>query len=244
MALQSERKDDCEPQRKWQLSGVKRLLEMAGAAAALVVLFPVFLVIALAVHLSSPGSIIFRQHRAGRNGQLFDLLKFRTMTVSNKGPRVTAAGDPRITKIGRYLRSWKLDELPQLINVLKGEMSMVGPRPEVPEYVALYTAEQRQVLDFRPGITSPASLALVNEESVLAAQSDPEDYYARVLVPQKLAADLEYCRKASLSGDLRIIAATVCRLLPGRRSRELSSTRTFVCTGTLQQTTPGDSQAA
>lgn len=244
MALQSERKDDCEPQRKWQLSGVKRLLEMAGAAAALIVLFPVFVVIALAVHLSSPGPIIFRQHRAGRSGKLFDLLKFRTMTVSNVGPRVTAAGDPRITKIGRYLRTWKLDELPQLINVLKGEMSVVGPRPEVPEYVALYTAEQRQVLDFRPGITSPASLAFVDEESVLAAQSDPEDYYARVLVPQKLAADLKYCRKASLSGDLRIIAATVCRLLPGRRSRELSSTRTFVCIGTLQQTTSGDSQAA
>ncbi len=229
---------------EWQISGSRRLLDLAGAVAGLIVLFPVFLACALAVRLSSPGPIFFRQRRVGRGGRLFELLKFRTMIVSNRGPRITAAGDPRITAVGRRLRRWKLDELPQLVNVLTGEMSLVGPRPELPEYVARYTAGQRQVLSFKPGITSPASLAFVDEESLLAAQPDREDYYSRVLVPQKLTTDIEYCRTASLAGDLKIIAATVCRLLPRRHGRDTSRMAPFACSEAIRKAGQVDSKPA
>lgn len=204
--------------RGWYGRAGKRLFDFAVALAALIAASPLMLLCAVAV-LATPGPILFRQRRIGRHGRPFNLLKFRTMRRASGGPPITAAGDPRITAAGLWLRRSKLDELPQLINVLKGEMSLVGPRPEVPEYVAGYTGEQREVLALKPGITSPASLTFIDEETVLAAQPDREGYYTRVLLPQKLAIDLGYCRQCGLAADLRILAATALRLLPGGRAR-------------------------
>jgi lipopolysaccharide/colanic/teichoic acid biosynthesis glycosyltransferase len=178
---------------------------------------PLLLACAAAVRFSSRGPVFFRQRRVGIGGRPFDVLKFRTMIDGNAGPLVTAAGDPRITSAGRWLRRWKLDELPQFFNVLKGEMSLVGPRPEVPAYVARYNATQQTALAHKPGITSPASLTFLDEEAVLAAQRDRESYYATVLLPQKLEIDLDYCRNVSLAADLRILLRTFRRLLPGNR---------------------------
>jgi lipopolysaccharide/colanic/teichoic acid biosynthesis glycosyltransferase len=168
------------------------------------------------VRLSSPGPILFSQGRVGQNERMFELLKFRTMAAGWAGPRITASGDPRITAVGRWLRRNKLDELPQLINVLKGEMSFVGPRPEVPEYVATYSPDQRRVFQWKPGITSPASLTYVEEESALANREDLEDCYTHVVLPHKLEIDLRYCAEASFAKDLQILFATLRRLLPGR----------------------------
>jgi dTDP-4-amino-4,6-dideoxygalactose transaminase/lipopolysaccharide/colanic/teichoic acid biosynthesis glycosyltransferase len=204
-------------ERSWYLREGKRLLDLIGATAALAVGSPLLLACAAAVRFSSRGPIFFRQRRVGLDGRPFDVLKFRTMIDGDAGPLVTAAGDPRITSAGRWLRRWKLDELPQFFNVLKGEMSLVGPRPEVPEYVAQYSATQQNVLAQKPGITSPASLTFLDEEAVLAAQCDRENYYATVLLPQKLEIDLDYCRNVSLAADLRILLRTFRRLLPGKR---------------------------
>ncbi len=201
----------------WYLRWGKRLFDLAGAAAALAAGSPVLLACAAAVRLSSPGPIFFRQRRVGLGGRPFNVLKFRTMVCGNAGPQITAAGDARITRAGRRLRRWKLDELPQLFNVLKGEMSLVGPRPEVPEYVARYNATQKAALLLKPGITGPAALAFIDEEIELAAQRDRESYYAEVLLPQKLALDLAYCRSATLGADLRILLRTARRLLPSNR---------------------------
>lgn len=198
----------------WYARMGKRILDVAGAAAGIVVSLPLLAICAAAVVLSSPGPILFRQRRIGRGGRGFELLKFRTMFGLERGPRITAAGDPRITAAGRWLRRWKLDELPQLFNVLKGEMSLVGPRPEVPEYVATYDVRQRGVLASRPGITSPASLTYIDEEETLARHANREDYYTRVLLPHKLELDLSYCREASFAVDLKIILATARRILP------------------------------
>jgi lipopolysaccharide/colanic/teichoic acid biosynthesis glycosyltransferase len=194
----------------------KRILDVAGAVAGLLAAIPVLAVCATVVWLSSPGPILFRQLRIGRGDRAFELLKFRTMLVAREGPSITAAGDPRITSAGKWLRRWKLDELPQLINVLKGEMSLVGPRPEVPEYVAKYTDRQRRVLECKPGLTSPASLTYIDEEETLASQHDREEYYSRVLLPHKLEIDLGYCRNTSLATDLTILLATARKLLQGK----------------------------
>ncbi len=195
----------------------KRALDTILASAGLLTVLPLMGVCAIFVRLSSPGPILFRQTRVGRGRRAFELLKFRTMRTASGGPLITAAGDPRITAAGKWLRRWKLDELPQLINVLKGEMSLVGPRPELPQYVAGYTARQMGVLSRRPGITSPASVMYIDEEKALAGQADGEDFYLRFVLPQKLEIDLAYCRSASLAADLRILLATALRQLPGRR---------------------------
>jgi lipopolysaccharide/colanic/teichoic acid biosynthesis glycosyltransferase len=199
----------------YEVSG-KRVLDLIGALVGLLAALPVLAVCAVAVRLGSPGPLIFRQRRIGQSGRPFELLKFRTMIGGSEGPRITAAGDERVTGAGRWLRRWKLDELPQLINVLRGEMALVGPRPELAEYVATYTSEQRSVLKVKPGITSPASLIYVHEEEILARYPNPEEFYARVLLPHKLRIDQAYCRTASLGLDLRILGATVRRLLPRR----------------------------
>jgi perosamine synthetase len=204
-------------QISWYLRRGKRLLDLAGAATALIVGSPVLLACVAAVRFNSAGPVLFRQRRVGLAGRPFNVLKFRTMVCNNAGSRLTAAGDPRITTGGCWLRHWKLDELPQLFNVLKGEMSLVGPRPEVPEYVARYNKAQTAVLAHKPGITSPASLTFIDEEAVLAAQSDRESYYATVLLPQKLEIDLAYCRNVTFGADLRILLRTLRRLLPGNR---------------------------
>ena len=201
------------PRGEWYRRSGKRLFDVAGAVTGLVVALPLLVFCAIAVRLSSPGPILFRQWRIGRRGRPFELLKFRTMRVTETGPRITTAGDKRVTGAGRWLRRWKLDEIPQLVNVLKGEMSLVGPRPEVPEYAANYNQGQRRILEAKPGITSPASLAFIDEETVLSCRQDCERFYLRDLLPQKLETDLAYSRAISLSTDLRILLATAQRLL-------------------------------
>ena len=186
-----------------------RALDVILGGLALVVASPFLLVAALVVRLSSRGGALFRQTRVGLHGREFEILKLRTMRATGTGPAVTTTADPRITRFGAWLRSSKLDELPQLVNVLRGEMSLVGPRPEVPEYVCGWPPEVRDVvLSVRPGITDPASVEFRREAEILAAVPDPEDYYLAVVVPRKLEMYVEYVRARSLTGDLRVLART------------------------------------
>jgi lipopolysaccharide/colanic/teichoic acid biosynthesis glycosyltransferase len=191
---------------------IKRAFDLTLATVSLIALAPFMAVLAAAIRSSSPGSVFFRQQRIGRGGVPFWLYKFRTMRPARGGPSITAAGDPRITPIGRWLRHWKLDELPQLLNVLRGDMSLVGPRPEVPEYVRLYGSEQRQVLSVRPGITGPSQIRFRAEERLLAAQQDPNAYYVGKLLPAKLAVDLEYVQHPGFLRDLRLLVQTLLAL--------------------------------
>jgi lipopolysaccharide/colanic/teichoic acid biosynthesis glycosyltransferase len=196
---------------------MKRAFDIAFAAVLLVFLSPLLLAFALAVALTSPGGAFFRQVRVGRGGSEFRLLKFRTMRPGSeaKGQLTIGGRDPRVTTVGYWLRKTKLDELPQLWNVLVGDMSVVGPRPEVPRYVALYTPEQRRVLDVRPGITGMASIDYIDENEILARSSDPERTYIVEILPAKLALDLRYVQERSLALDLRILLITVRRVLTG-----------------------------
>lgn len=189
----------------------KRAFDIVFASVALVLLLPLLVLFALAVALTSPGGAFFRQVRVGRHGRPFNLLKFRSMRPGSEalGQLTIGGRDPRITGVGHFLRRTKLDELPQLWNVLMGDMSVVGPRPEVPRYVALYTPEQRTVLSVRPGITGMASLDYVDENELLARSTDPERTYVEDVMPAKLALDLRYVRERTFALDLRIIAATV-----------------------------------
>jgi lipopolysaccharide/colanic/teichoic acid biosynthesis glycosyltransferase len=193
----------------------KRLLDVSGATAGLLVLAPLLLLIALVVKCSSRGPVFFRQVRVGRGGKTFKIWKFRSMVVGadSLGPSITASGDQRITGIGKYLRRWKLDELPQLWNVVKGDMSLVGPRPELPFYVRVYTEEQRAVFSVRPGITDLAALQYRNEEEILASAPDRESFYREVVLPDKLRLNLEYIRRISPRLDLALILMTL-RVMP------------------------------
>lgn len=201
---------------------MKRAFDIAFAAVLLVFLSPLLLAFALAVALTSSGGAFFRQVRVGRGGSEFRLLKFRTMRPGSeaKGQLTIGGRDPRVTAVGYWLRKTKLDELPQLWNVLVGDMSVVGPRPEVPRYVALYTPEQRKVLDVRPGITGMASIDYIDENEILARSSDPERTYIEEILPAKLALDLRYVQERSLALDLRILLITVRRVLTGFGGRE------------------------
>lgn len=196
---------------------LKRAFDVLFAGVLLVLLSPLLLLFAAWVAITSPGGAFFRQIRVGRHGRPFQLLKFRSMRPGSEAQgQLTIGGrDPRITPVGLWLRKTKLDELPQVWNVLKGDMSVVGPRPEVPKYVALYTPEQRQVLEVRPGITGMASIHYIDENEMLARASDPEQAYITEVMPAKLAKDLEYVRKQSLMLDLRIILATVAKVFGG-----------------------------
>jgi len=194
----------------------KRLFDIFCASLGLLILLPLLIVLALWIKWDSPGPVLFRQERVGRFGKPFHIHKFRSMRVDAPalGPQITVGEDPRITRSGRVLRAAKLDELPQLWDVLRGAMSLVGPRPEVPRYVALYTPAQRElVLSVRPGITDPASLQFRNESEVLARAADPEREYAEVILPAKLKLAGEYVRQASLWTDIRLILATLRRIL-------------------------------
>jgi lipopolysaccharide/colanic/teichoic acid biosynthesis glycosyltransferase len=196
---------------------LKRLFDLLFAAVLLVLLFPLMTSFALAVALTSTGGAFFAQQRVGRGGRPFRLLKFRTMRPGSEalGQLTIGGRDPRITAVGRVLRKTKLDELPQLLNVLAGHMSVVGPRPEVPKYVALYTPRQREVLSVRPGITGLASLDYIDENELLARAADPEQTYLREVMPAKLELDLRYVEQHGFLLDLRIIAATVAKVLGG-----------------------------
>lgn len=188
----------------------KRAFDLVAAGLGLVVLSPVFAAAAVAVKVDDPsGPVFFRQVRVGLGGREFRILKFRSMRAAPGGPEVTSASDDRITRAGRFLRRTKLDELPQLVNVAVGDMSLVGPRPEVPRYVAQWPAAARtEILSVRPGITDPGSIAFRHEEAELAAAADPERYYVDEILPRKVALYVEYVRTRTFLGDLRIILAT------------------------------------
>lgn len=188
---------------------VRRVLDMTLAAVALLVLAIPMAAIALLVRCTSPGPVLFRQQRVGRGGSLFDLMKFRTMRTGASGPGVTAGSDNRITPIGAHLRHWKLDELPQFVNVLLGDMGIVGPRPEIPGYVRFYTEAERGVLEVLPGLTGPSQLLFRHEETLLMEPADPEAFYIETLLPMKLATDLYYVQRRRLSDDARVVWQTV-----------------------------------
>ena len=189
----------------------KRCFDLIFALFGLALTWPAFLLISLAVRWEDGGPAFYRQSRVGRHGCLFEIIKFRTMAVGaeKRGPIITVSGDRRITRIGRVLRKTKLDELPQLWNVLRGDMSFVGPRPEVPRYVQLYTPEQREVLALKPGITDEASLTFRDEERLLAQAADAERYYIEFCMPEKIAINLAYARHRGMVRDLGVIFRTV-----------------------------------
>jgi len=195
----------------------KRLFDLVLAGLGLVLLSPVFLLVAVWIKLDSPGPVFFRQERVGRGGAPFRIHKFRTMRqglAASGGRLITIGDDPRITRAGTWLRHSKLDELPQLIDVLAGHMSLVGPRPEVPRYVALYPEALRaKVLSVRPGITDLASIEYRDESRRLARASDPEREYVEVVMPTKLRAAARYVDQMSLGTDLRVLVATLRALL-------------------------------
>ena len=193
----------------------KRAFDILLSLFGLLVLSPLFVVVALAVKASSSGPVFFRQQRVGKDGKPFQILKFRTMIMGAEklGPSVTRDGDPRITVVGAILRKAKLDELPQLWNVLSGDMSFVGPRPEVPRYVEHYTTRQKRVLALKPGITDLATLAFRNEESLLSTAVDTERYYLEYCVPRKIELNLEYAKTANVREDIKIIVRTLISLV-------------------------------
>ncbi|MFZ0731077.1 MAG: sugar transferase [Candidatus Sulfotelmatobacter sp.] len=193
----------------------KRIFDIAVSSVALVMLTPLFGILAVLVKITSRGPIFYRQARVGRDGRTFQLVKFRSMFVNSdrNGLLITSAGDRRITPFGRILRSSKMDELPQLWNVVWGEMSLVGPRPEVALYVDSYSAQQRDVLTIRPGITDWASIAYREEEKVLASRTDPDLYYREVILPDKIELNRKYLNQMSFSHDLRLLFHTIAIVL-------------------------------
>jgi lipopolysaccharide/colanic/teichoic acid biosynthesis glycosyltransferase len=198
----------------------KRLFDVLISACGLVLASPLMLAIALAVRLESSGPAWFRQDRVGRGGKLFTILKFRSMYFSptERGSLLTAANDRRVTAVGSFLRRTKLDELPQLINVLRGDMSLVGPRPEVPRYVEMYPAELRQaILSVRPGITDEASIEYRNEDRVLGESADAEKTYIEQILPRKLDLYARYAHHHTFLGDLRILRRTLMAVVLDRR---------------------------
>jgi lipopolysaccharide/colanic/teichoic acid biosynthesis glycosyltransferase len=193
----------------------KRALDFAASTVGLAVLAVPLVVIGLLLRATSSGPALFRQERIGRGGRLFRIWKFRTMVdgAAARGPAITVEGDARITRLGAWLRRTKLDELPQLVNVWLGDMSLVGPRPEVPRYLDCYGPEDRVVLSVRPGITDPASLQLRDEAQVLARFADPERAYRQVILPLKLDLSREYLRRQTVLGDLALVFVTLWRTL-------------------------------
>jgi lipopolysaccharide/colanic/teichoic acid biosynthesis glycosyltransferase len=198
---------------QWSLSGTKRLLDFACAALLVTVTAPLMVILAILVKVSSAGPFLFQQNRIGHNGREFPVLKFRTMyssTGNGSGALITRSGDCRVTSVGSWLRKWKLDELPQLVNVLRGDMSLVGYRPDMLKYMQTLIGPDRNILYFRPGITSPASLRFRNEEQELAKvpAEKMEQFYVSNLLPQKIRMDLEYAERATLLTDCSILLQT------------------------------------
>ena len=189
---------------------MKRLFDILASGCGLLVLSPIFIIVAIWIKLDSPGPVFYRQTRVGRHNKDFRIFKFRSMRVgSDKGSLVTIGGrDPRVTRSGYFIRKFKIDELPQLINVFTGDMSLVGPRPEVRHYVNYWTPEQMRVLDVRPGITDPASIRFRNENELLEKAQDPERYYIDVIMQEKIKLYLEYAEKSSFWYDIKLIFQT------------------------------------
>lgn len=189
----------------------RRVFNLTSSLLGLLLLSPILLLVAFAVRADSRGPVLFRQKRVGRGGAVFEILKFRSMRVDAEaaGGQLTVGADPRVTPVGKFIRAWKLDELPQLINVVKGDMDLVGPRPEVPKYVALYNASQRKVLEARPGITDPASVQFRNESELMAGHPEPERLYIEEIMPRKLATNLDYLEHRNLATDIGVIFSTL-----------------------------------
>lgn len=193
---------------------MKRAVDILGSVVGIILLLIPFLLIALIIFLGDFGHPFFLQERIGREGVAFKIIKFRSMRMhAPQGAQLTVGKDPRITRIGSWIRKYKVDELPQLMNVLKGEMSLVGPRPEVKRYVDMYTADQRAVLKVRPGITDYASIEYFEESSLLAQSTDPEKTYIEEIMPAKLMINLRYLERPSVWEDLRVIGLTFLRIV-------------------------------
>lgn len=187
----------------------KRIFDFVSSLLGLTILLPIFAVIGLLIKLRMPGPIFFSQYRVGRNAKLFKMVKFRSMKVNHSGSTVSIKGESRITQLGAILRKYKLDELPELWNVLKGDMSLVGPRPDVPGYADKLIGNDRKILILRPGITGPASMKYSNEEELLALQEDPQKYNDEVIFPDKVRINLNYLENWSFGLDLKIIIYTL-----------------------------------
>lgn len=194
---------------------VKRIFDFLVSLIGIIILSPIFVIVSIAIKLDSRGEVLFLQKRVGRYGKEFNIYKFRTMVIDAEkiGKQITVGKDSRITRVGAFLRKFKIDELPQLFNVLKGDMSLVGPRPEVPKYVALYNEEQRHVLDVRPGITDMASLRYKDENDILGKVDNPEEYYINIIMRDKLNLNLEYIEKSNLFFDIYLIIKTIIKCL-------------------------------
>ena len=193
-----------------------RIFDVLASILGLIVLSPLFLILAIFIKLDSKGPVYYKQQRVGKNNEDFLLYKFRTMGIGadQKGPLITVGNDDnRITKIGGFLRKYKIDELPQLINVLVGDMGLVGPRPEVRRYVDLYSDNQMQVLQVKPGITDVASIEFSDENELLKQQTNPEEFYINEVMPRKLELNLQYLKKRSLYSDMKVILDTILKIL-------------------------------
>lgn len=193
---------------------LKRIFDIISSLFGLILLSPFMIIIAILIKLDSKGPIFFKQVRVTKNGREFKIFKYRTMKIgSDKYSQITVGKDSRITKVGDFLRKYKLDEIPQLINVLIGDMSLVGPRPEVPKYVALYTKEQREILKVRAGITDYASIEFSNENDILANETDPEKAYIEKIMPRKIELNKKYLSEISVMTDIKIILLTIKKIL-------------------------------
>lgn len=194
---------------------IKRIFDIICSGLGLVILSPFLLFVAIRIKMGSDGPVFFKQIRVGEKGKEFKILKFRTMVVDAEklGRQITVGNDNRITKIGAFLRKYKIDELPQLINVFKGDMSLVGPRPEVPRYVKMYTEEQRKVLDVKPGITDLASIRYRDENELLGKAENPDEFYINTIMPDKLALNVEYINKSNIFFDIYIIIKTILKCI-------------------------------
>ena len=193
---------------------LKRIFDIVSSLFGLILLSPFMIIIAILIKLDSKGPIFFKQVRVTKNGREFKIFKYRTMRVgSDKFSQITVGKDSRITKVGDFLRKYKLDEIPQLINVLIGDMSLVGPRPEVPKYVALYTEEQKEILKVRAGITDYASIEFSNENDILANETDPEKAYIEKIMPRKIELNKKYLSEISVITDIKIILLTIKKIL-------------------------------
>ena len=192
---------------------MKRLFDITASFFGIIILSPLLIFIGLWVGLSSKGGVFYKQIRVGKNNKDFKLYKFRSMRVNSdkQGLLTVGSKDSRITKAGYFIRKYKIDELPQLFNVLKGDMSFVGPRPEVRRYVDLYSKEQMKVLSVRPGITDPASIKYRNENDILSSQSNPEEYYIQHIMPDKLKINIDYINTKTFIKDIKIIFQTIFR---------------------------------
>ena len=193
---------------------LKRIFDITLSLFGLIILLPFMLIIAILIKIDSKGPVFFKQIRVTKNGKEFKIFKYRTMRVgSDKYSQITVGKDNRITKIGAFLRKYKLDEIPQLINVFIGDMSLVGPRPEVPKYVALYTDEQKEILKVRAGITDYASIEFSDENDLLALEEEPEKAYIEKIMPKKIELNKKYLSEISILTDIKIILLTIKKIL-------------------------------